>query len=166
MTITQISRQIEETVEKAKPRPLPENLPPVGKFSPEMLPDGLADYIMDVAQRLQCPPEYCAVSALTLLAGLVGHKVRLRPKQHDDWEVVVVLWSALIGDPSAMKTPAIKAMRFPVDAIEAEARRQHSAAMAEHKAEGELFEVAKAAAKKKAKAQAEKGDMDAAKATL
>jgi len=166
MTIAQINRQVSQAADKTKPRPLPNSLPPVNDFSPEMLPDALRGYVMDVAQRLQCPPEYCAVSAMTLLAGLMGHKVRLRPKQHDDWEIVAVLWSALVGDPSAMKTPAIKAMRFPIDAIEAEARRQHSAALAEHKAESELFEVAKAAAKKKAKEQAQKGDMDAAKATL
>ena len=148
------------------PRPLPDSLPPVGELSPEMLPDELRDYVLDVAHRLQCPPEYCAVAVLVLLAGLVGHKVRLRPKQYDDWEIVPILWAVLVGGPSAMKTPAIKAMRFALDAIEAEARRRHDQALADYQAESELAEIAKAAAKKKAKAQAEKGDLDAAKATL
>lgn len=149
-----------------KPRPLPTSLPPVQRFEPDMLPDELRDYVLDVSRRIQCPPEYCAVAALTLLSGLVGHKVRMRPKQHDDWEIVIVLWAALVGDPSAMKTPAIKAMRFAIDAIEADARREHEKALADHMAEMELFDVAKAASKKKAKDRANKGDMDGAKAAL
>lgn len=150
----------------ALPRPLPESLPEVPSFNPEILPEELRSYIIDVAQRIQCPPEYCAVSALALLSGLIGHKVRMRPKQHDDWEIVIVLWAVLVGEPSAMKTPAIKSMRFAIDAIEASARREHEQAAKAHKEELELFDVAKAAARKKAKEQAAKGDMDAAKTTL
>lgn len=135
-----------------KPKPLPESLSGVAKFDPEMLPLPIRGYIMDTAQRLQCPPEYCAVTSLTLLAGLVGHKVRLRPKQHDDWEVVATLWAALVGGPSAMKSPALSAMRFPIDAIEAAARRQHEEALRHYETEQELQELAKAEAKKKLRA--------------
>ncbi|MGC3873802.1 YfjI family protein [Halomonas sp. GXIMD04776] len=148
------------------PKPLPDSLPPVPAFEPEMLPVDLCDYVMDVAQRTQCPPEYCAIAALVLLSGLAGHKVRLRPKQHDDWEIVIVLWGLLIGDPSMMKTPAIKAMRFALDAIEADLRRDFENAQAEHEADAELHELAKAAAKKQAKGFADKGDLQAAKDVL
>lgn len=166
MTITTIARQVNEATYSMAPKALPNSLPPVPSFNPEMLPEELRSYVLDVAQRIQCPPEYCAVSALALLSGLIGHKVRMRPKQHDDWEIVIVLWAVLVGDPSAMKTPAIKAMRFPIDGIEADARHEHEKAAKAHKEELELFDVAKAAVKKKAKDQAAKGDMDAAKATL
>lgn len=148
------------------PTPLPESLSDVARFDPQMLPEPIRGYIMDTAQRLQCPPEYCAVTALVLLAGLIGHKVRLRPKQHDDWEIVIVLWAALVGGPSAMKSPALKAMRFALDAIEADARRQYEAASTRHEIEQELAELAKASAKSKAKSLAAKGDMDGARATL
>lgn len=158
---------LDQQVDKVTPpRALPQSLPEVPSFQPEMLPEELRDYVLDVAQRIQCPPEYCAVSALALLAGLVGHKVRMRPKQHDDWEIVIVLWAVLVGDPSAMKTPAIKAMCFAIDAIEAEARREHEKGVKAYKEEIELFEIAKAAVKKKAKDQAAKGEMGAAKETL
>lgn len=148
------------------PTALPDNLPPVKAFNPEMLPLSLRSYVMDVSQRIQCPPEYCAVVSLALLSGLVGHKVRLRPKQHDDWEIVIVLWALLVGDPSAMKSPAIKAMRFAIDAIEADMRRAFENAQAHHELDAELNEMAKAAAKKKAKGFADKGDMQAAKDVL
>lgn len=150
-----------------RPKPLPDSLSPVKAFNPAILPDSIRAYVMDTAHRMQCPPEYCAVTALTLLAGLMGHKVRLRPKQHDTgWEVVAILWAAMVGGPSAMKSPALKAMRFPIDAIEADARRQHEAAQAAYETEQELAELAKAGAKKKAKGFADRGDMDAARAAL
>lgn len=149
------------------PKPMPDSLSPVKPFDPAILPDSIRAYVMDTAHRMQCPPEYCAVTALTLLAGLMGHKVRLRPKQHDsDWEIVAILWAAMVGGPSAMKSPALKAMRFPIDAIEADARRQHEAAQAAYETEQELAELAKAGAKKKAKGFADRGDMDAARAAL
>jgi hypothetical protein len=148
------------------PKPLPETLSPVVSFNPAILPDSIRAYVLDTAHRMQCPPEYCAVTALTLMAGLMGHKVRLRPKQHDDWEIVAILWAALIGGPSAMKSPALKSMRFPIDAIEAEARRQHEGAQASYETEAELSEMAKAGAKKKARGFADRGDMDAARAVL
>lgn len=162
----QAGERMERAQEAAKPTPLPDSLPPVKAFNPEMLPPGLRNYVMDVSQRIQCPPEYCAVAALALLSGLVGHKVRLRPKQHDDWEIVCVLWALLVGDPSAMKSPAIKAMRFAIDAIEADMRRAFEAAQADHELDADLNEMAKAAAKKKAKRFADKGDMQAAKDVL
>ncbi|MBS9404930.1 DUF3987 domain-containing protein [Halomonas sp. TRM85114] len=166
MSITTIARQVEEATHAMKPKALPPSLPPVIGFTPEMLPDELRDYVLDVARRLQCPPEYCAVVALVLLASLVGHKVRMRPKQYDDWEITVILWAVLVGGHSAMKTPAIKTIRFPIDVIEVDALKRHEASIAEYKEDSELAEIAKAAAKKKAKGQEEKGDMDGAKKTL
>lgn len=155
-----------DLIQFPKPKPLPESLSAVTPFDPEMLPESIRAYIMDTAQRLQCPPEYCAVTSLVLLAGQVGHKVRLRPKQYDNWEIVATLWAALVGGPSAMKSPALKAMRFPIDAIEADAKSQHEEALRYYEINQELQELAKAEAKKKAKGFAAKGAMDAARTIL
>lgn len=148
------------------PRPLPPSLPPVATFEEEMLPEALRGYVMDVAHRLQAPPEYCAVAPLALLAGLVGHQVRLRPKVYDDWEIVPILWAALVGGPGAMKSPAITATRFPIDAIEADARQRHLEAATEFEVEAELAELAKAAAKDKAKKAAKAGNLEGARRAL
>ena len=56
------------------------------------------------------------------LAAVLGNKVRIRPKQHDDWQVVANQWGALIGRPSAMKTPAMQAALAPVYALQDEMR--------------------------------------------
>ncbi|MCO7248068.1 hypothetical protein, partial [Halomonas sp. Mc5H-6] len=69
MTISAIARQVDEATHSMTPKTLPNSLPPVPSFHPEMLPEELRSYVLDVSQRIQCPPEYCAVSALALLSG-------------------------------------------------------------------------------------------------
>ena len=166
MNIAEIKQSIDAAASAMMPKPLPDSLPPVERFNPEMLPDELRGYVMDVAHRTQCPPDFCAVVTIACLAGVLGRKALIKPKQHDDWTITPNQWAAMIGGPSAMKSPALKAMRFPLDAIEAEARKQHAAATAEHEVEAELAEIARSAAKKKAKQLADKGDMAKAREVL
>ncbi len=165
--MTSILTQLHDTTETLKaPRELPTSLPPVDTFHPEMLPKAIRDYVMDVAQRQQSAPEYCAVVALVSMAGVVGRKVLMRPKMHDDWTITPNLWGAIIGGPSSMKTPALKAMRFPLDAIEAELREEHAAKVAQHADDAEIVEMERQAARKKAKQKAEKGDREGARIEL
>ncbi|MGM1052477.1 MAG: YfjI family protein [Pseudomonadota bacterium] len=165
--MTSILTQLHDTAEPMEPpRALPSSLPPVDPFSPEMLPEAIRAYVMDVAQRQQSAPEYCAVVALVALAGVVGRKVLMRPKRYDDWTVTPNLWGALIGGPSSMKSPTLKAMRFPLDAIEKELREEHEAARAQHEDDAEIVEMERQAAKKRAKQKAEKGDRDGARDEL
>ncbi|MVT71067.1 DUF3987 domain-containing protein [Bradyrhizobium pachyrhizi] len=104
--------------------PIKSALPPVEPLVPEMLPDGgIRDYVLDVADRQQAPPDFAAVTALCGLAAVVGNRVRIHPKQYDDWEVVPNLWGAIIGRPSAMKSPAIKAALAPIYAIQDDLRK-------------------------------------------
>lgn len=75
----------------------------------DMLPNALANWVADVSHRMQCPPEFAAVSVLTVLASIVGTQVVVKPKQNDNWMVVPNLWGALVGEPSTKKSPAISA---------------------------------------------------------
>ncbi|WP_404298098.1 YfjI family protein [Halomonas sp.] len=165
--MTSILTQLHDTAEPMEPpRALPAGLPPVEAFSPEMLPEVIRNYVMDVAQRQQSAPEYCAVVALVGLAGVVGRKVLMRPKRYDDWTVTPNLWGALIGGPSSMKSPSLKAMSFPLDVIEKELRQEHEATLAQHAEDAEIVEMERQAAKKRAKQKAEKGDRDGARSEL
>lgn len=148
------------------PRALPSSLPPVDAFSPAMLPETIRPYVMDVAQRQQSAPEYCAVVALVGLAGVVGRKVLMRPKCYDDWTITPNLWGALIGGPSSMKSPALRAMRFPLDAIEEELREEHEAARAQYEDDAEIMEMERQAARQRAKRKAKEGDREGARAEL
>lgn len=159
--------QLHDTNELMEPlRALPSSLPPVEAFSPAMLPEAIRPYVMDVAQRQQSAPEYCAIVALVGLAGVVGRKLLMRPKRHDDWTITPNLWGVLIGGPSSMKSPALRAMRFPMDSIEKELREVHEAARAQYEDDAEIVEMERQAAKQRAKKRAKEGDRDGARAEL
>jgi hypothetical protein len=47
-------------------------LPRVERFIPELLPVAIRDYVMDIADRQQSPPDFVAVSAICAIAAVVG----------------------------------------------------------------------------------------------
>ena len=105
--------------------PLDTNLPPVEPCNYKLLPDELAAWVKDIVERTQCPPDFVAVTVMVSLASLIGRKVAIYPKKCDDWLVVPNLWGALIGRPSAMKSPAMSEGMRPLKRLVAEARKQH-----------------------------------------
>jgi putative DNA primase/helicase len=117
-----------------EPEPLPEGLPAVQPFDPALLPEALRPWIADIAERMQCPPDYPAVAAVVCMGSVVGRQVGIRPKARDDWTVVPNLWGCIIGRPSLLKSPALAEPTKAVDALEAAARAEHEAAELDHKA--------------------------------
>ena len=69
-----------------------------------MLPPRLRPWIEDIATRMQAPLDYAAVGGMTCLGAAVGRRIAIRPKEHDDWTVVPILWSAIIGRPALIST--------------------------------------------------------------
>jgi putative DNA primase/helicase len=113
------------------PLPLPEALPPVKTFDVALLPDSLRPWIVDIAERVQCPPDFVAVGAMISLAAVVGRKIGIRPKRRDDWLEVPNLWGAIIGRPGVLKSPALREAMRPLrrlEAREAEAFKDEAAA--------------------------------------
>ena len=104
------------------PIPITTTLPPVEPYVSGMLPDVLRAYVEDVADRQQAPVDFAAVACVCGAAAVLGNKVRIRPKQHDDWQVTPNQWGALIGPPSAMKTPAMQSALGAVYALQDEMR--------------------------------------------
>jgi Protein of unknown function (DUF3987) len=148
------------------PTAIKSTLPSVEKFIPELLPDGLRDYVLDVADRQQAPPDFAAVTAICGIAAVVGNRIRIRPKQSDDWEVVPNLWGAIVGRPSAMKSPAMQAALAPVYAIQDDLRQKWE----EETKRAEIDEALSGLDAKDAKKRAEKalknGDRDGARGIL
>jgi putative DNA primase/helicase len=123
------------------PEPLPTALPPVAPFVADLLPDALRPWIGDIAERMQCPPDYPAVGALVTLSSVVGRQVGIRPKRHDDWTVVPNLWGIVVGRPSLLKTPAIQEPIRMVEVLEAIARKDHENAERDHAADALVAEA-------------------------
>jgi putative DNA primase/helicase len=107
-TLADSAKIIEPADDWPDPQPLPDDLPDVMPFDFDLLPTTLRPWIEDISERLQCPPDFPAVAAMVALAGVVGRKLGIRPKRHDDWLVVPNLWGMVVGRPSLMKTPAIQ----------------------------------------------------------
>jgi hypothetical protein len=45
-----------------------------------LMPAALAPWIDDISNRLQCPPDYVAVAAITALGSLIGRRIGIKPQ--------------------------------------------------------------------------------------
>lgn len=134
-----------------EPKPLPDALPPVMKFMAELLPLAVRAWIVDIAERVQCPIDFPAVAVMVALAALLGRKLGIRPKRHDDWTVVANLWGGVVGRPGVMKTPAIQEPLKPLKRLEMLAKQKYDEAVEDAKAAEIVGEERKKEASRKIK---------------
>jgi putative DNA primase/helicase len=133
--------------------PFPEVLPirvalrPVPTLTPEMIPAPFRAWLVDIAERASCPLDSPVVSAIVSIGALVGRRIGILPKRHDDWFVVPNLWGMLVLPPGWLKTHALDEPKKPLARLELEARHKYNQACAE-------FEIQKLIAENKAAAAA------------
>ncbi len=101
-----------------EPTPLPAELPAVESFALDLMPDALRSWIADIADRVQCPPDFPAVAAMVVLGSVLGRRVPVYPKRRDDWHEYPNLWGGVIGNPGVLKTPAISEVLRPLRELE------------------------------------------------
>jgi len=111
-----------------EPTPLPNALPPVQPFDADLLPAALRGWVVDIAHRMQCPPDFPAVAALVALSSLIGARAVVQPKARDDWQVVPNLWGMTIGRPGVKKSPALSEALKPLGRLQADEFELHQAA--------------------------------------
>ena len=104
------------------PKPLVSPLLPVLPVRPSMIPALLQPWLTDIAFRMKCPLDFVASSAVVMLSSLIGTRLAIMPKSRDTWLVVPNLWGAVIGDPSAMKTPSVAEVLKPLNRVTLAAR--------------------------------------------
>ena len=105
-----------------EPEPIEAELSGVVPFPFEILPEPLEGWVRDVAYRMQCPADFIAMAAITLIGSLVGTRCGIRPKQYDDWLVIPNLWGGVVGRPSMLKTPSLNEALRPLARLEIEAK--------------------------------------------
>ena len=108
-----------------EPKSLPNGLAPVEPFSSEFMPDALAPWIDDIANRLQCPPDYVGVTVLTASGSVIGRRIAIRPQTKTDWGEIPNVWGMFIGRPGMLKSPAMGEALKPIHRLEAEAAKQN-----------------------------------------
>jgi hypothetical protein len=115
-----------------EPGELPGGLLPVSNMPEEMIPTPFRAWLGDIAERMQCPLEFLAVGALVSSGSLVGRRIGIRPKQHDDWLVIPNLWGAVIGRPGILKSPALAEVLKPLHRLEKFAQQEYETALKEY----------------------------------
>lgn len=147
-----------------EPKPIQAALHPVPAFDGEiLLPEALRGWVLDEADRMQCPPDFIAVGALAALGAIIGARCAIKPKARDSWLIVPNLWGGIVGLPSAKKSPAIGAALKPLDRLIARAMEAHRADLEAFEADKTVFEAKKDAIEGRIKAaakDAKKGDLD------
>lgn len=118
-----------------EPEPLPEVLPPVAPFDIQLLPAPFRAYVLDVAERMQCPIDFPAVAMMVVEATILGRRIGICPKQHDDWLVIPNVWGTVVGRPGLMKTPAIAEPLSFLKKLEVDAKHQFEEALREYAAQ-------------------------------
>jgi len=129
-------------------REIKTELPPAPAFDAKaLLPDTLADFVLDEADRMPCPPDYIAAALLVCLGSVIGARCAIKPKRRDDWLVTPNLFGGIVGDPSAKKSPALSTVTRFLDRLEAQEADKLKEALKVHEAEMAAFEAHQAAIK-------------------
>src|SRR5690606_3102091 len=139
-----------------EPMPLPDALPPVQPFDADLMPVALRAWVMDIAHRMQCPPDFPAVAALVAASSLIGARAVVQPKARDDWQVVPNLWGLIVGRPGVMKSPALGESLKPLHRLQAHELELWQAAHDAWALDAKLAELQGADNEKKAKGLASK----------
>jgi hypothetical protein len=143
LPVEEVERTVKSIYERhhgwPDPEPIDMDLLTVQPLPFEVLPEPFRSWIEDVSHRMQCPPDFVAVAALTLTGSLIGTRCGIRPKQKDDWLVIPNLWGGAVGQPSTLKTPSLNEAMKPLMRLEAEAKKKFDAESEQH--EVELMEV-------------------------
>ena len=134
-----------------KPEPLPDELLPVAPFDFELMPESLRPWVMDICERMQCPPEFVAVPAMVGLGAVIGRKVGIRPQGNTDWTVTANQWGVLVGRPGMQKSPAIDAALAPLKRLAAQANSAYQNDMAEYEQQKIIAKLRQEAWEKEAK---------------
>jgi Protein of unknown function (DUF3987) len=116
-----------------------------------LLPTAIAPWVLDISERMQCPPDYIAAAALTGLGAVLGRKIGVAPEQQTDWFEVANNWCCIVGRPGDLKSPAIGEVLKPLHRLEIDARKTFDADLEAYEKDLQLWKLRRDAAEAKAK---------------
>jgi hypothetical protein len=148
-----------------KPVALDIQLPAVEELRESLIPGPLSKWVFDVAKRMDnAAPDFVAAAAVVQAGALLGRKVGIRPKRHDDWVVIPNLWGGLVGMPASMKTPALEAALKPIKRLAAKAKIDYEDALKNHDFDKVIYAAQHKALKETLQAKAKELTLDKASA--
>lgn len=123
-------------------------LPAAPSFPVEVLGTFWGAWCRGAAKSANAPLDYVALGLLTAAAAVIGNSRSIGVARGHEWREPAILWSVLVGPPSAGKTPALQPVFSRVEALEAEmaagfpdAQRRHAADLETAKLNREAWET-------------------------
>jgi putative DNA primase/helicase len=142
------------------------DMPPVQAFDLALMPDSLRAWVKDIAELMQAPPDFPAVSAIVAISSLIGAKAVIQPKQKTDWQIRPNLWGGLIGRASSKKTPSLDAILEPLQKLEAKENERVKTEYEQWLIDYQVAELDKQDKEKKAKDEIKKGNNSEARTLI
>ncbi|MCC6321729.1 MAG: DUF3987 domain-containing protein [Phycisphaerales bacterium] len=153
-----IRAEVEALANKTEPEAVTPDAPAVPAFTPfpvDVLPEPIRSFVADAAKSIGCDPSYVALPLLSGLASAIGNTHRIALKR--GWTEPAIVWTAIVGESGTHKTPAFKAALKAIRKAQAQAFKEHEAALAEWEAQHLRYEAELTAWKRDA-AKAKPGD--------
>ncbi|MDA2928919.1 DUF3987 domain-containing protein [Acidobacteria bacterium AH-259-O06] len=126
-------------------------LPPPFSEAPqlrsELIPEPLRDWILDIAERMQIPPEMITIPAVVGISSLIGRRQGIHPKQYDDWLEVPNQWGAVVADSGTLKSAAQSQGLKLIEALATQATQKYVEAYAQYSGAAEAHKAERAALK-------------------
>lgn len=122
----------------------------------DVFSSGWAAWTKGAAASKGAPPDYVIASLLSVCGSLIGNTRWSSP--WSGWAEPPVVWSVLIGNPSAGKSPAMDAVLVPLKRVEREMREEAHSDLSEWRAKAEVAKLAESAWKESVKAAIKAGD--------
>lgn len=123
--IDQVALPVTANDNWAVPTPIPVRLTTVSPFDPEMLPEPLRTWAVDLSQRMNVPLDFIGVPTIIAASAVLGNRLKIRPQRYSDWTEAANLWGVLIADAGMTKSPAVAQATFAVTKFEEDAREEN-----------------------------------------
>lgn len=114
------------------PQELKESLPPVPCFPMRLLPQQIAEYVLDVAERMSCPADFPAIAAVVALGAAIGSRIHCKPYATGTWLVPAGAWGMVVSPPSAIKSPPLSEMLRPLYQLDKAAADKYATDIQQH----------------------------------
>ncbi|MDR7400475.1 MAG: DUF3987 domain-containing protein, partial [Armatimonadota bacterium] len=102
-------------------------------FPLHVLPPGVRQYVEEVSEGIQCPPDLVAVPLLGASGAVWGNRLAIRVTS--TWVERAVIWAAVVAEPGSAKSPALEAALAPLVALQQAAYKRWTAEMERWKRE-------------------------------
>jgi hypothetical protein len=119
-----------------EPKPAPQ--PSLASFPTSVLPPSMAKMVRSASTSLLVPPEFLGVPLLVLAGATIGNAWEIELKS--GWREGPNLYAAIVADPGAKKTPALKIAMKPIYEIQKRLHRDYRDRKAAYEEERALWE--------------------------